>query len=128
MAGRILGARGETAVEMPDGSEQRLLYTNRALIEAERALGKSVIGIAEGFTTGTSGMSETLVLLQVGMEAARHEAREGGRRISERDAERVMDAVGFTGVVGPVMEGVAEVLSYDPTADAEADPDEDPNA
>ena len=126
MAGRILGARGEATIEMPDGTEQRLLYTNRALIEAERELGKSILGIAEGFTTGTSGMSETLVLLKVGMEAARHEAREGGRRISDNGAVRVMDLVGFAGVVGPVMEGVADVLSYEPASSENEEVD--PNA
>ncbi len=128
MAGLILGARGETTIEMPDGTEQRLLYTNRALIEAERTLGKSILGIAQGFTTGESGMSETLVLLKVGMEAARHEAREGGRRISENGALRVMSLVGFAGVVGPVMEGVAEVLGYEPASSEDELEDDDPNA
>lgn len=125
---RIVGARGETEIQVPDGDVVRLLYTNRALVDAERSLGQSIIGIAEGFTQNRSGLSEILVLLQAGMEAARHDAREGGRRVSERDAEKVMDAVGFAGVVGPVMEGVCEVLSFDPNSDDDADSDaDDPN-
>ena len=120
------GARGERTIVTEEG-EVRVLFTNRALIEAERAMGKRITGVAQGFVDGESGMTEIMHLLQAGMEAARHDAREGGRRISQNDALRLLDEIGFAGIAAPVMEAVAEVLSYEP-ADAEgASADDDPN-
>ena len=119
------GARGEYSIQTEAG-EVRLLYTNRALVDAELAMGKSVLAVSQGFVQGESGMTEMVHLLQAGMEAARHDAREGGRRVTVNDALRVMDEVGLAGVAAPVMEGVAAVLSYDPTNEEDQEED-DPN-
>lgn len=119
------GARGERAI-VTEAGEVRVLYTNRALVEAERAMGKSVLSVAQGFADGESGITEVMHLLQAGMEAARHDARQGGRRVSPNDALRLMDEIGFAGIAAPVMEAVVEVLSYDP-ADADEYGDDDPN-
>lgn len=117
------GARGETTIYLPDGSEVTVLYTNRALAEAEQHLGRSIIGVAEGFANGTSGITEIAQTLRVGMEAARRDARSGGRTVTLQDAFDVLDQVGFPQVAAAVMTAVAEVLGYD----GETEPEPDPN-
>ena len=131
MRGR--GARGEGTLTTADGDEVRVLYTNRALAEAEQAMGKSVLAVAQGFADGDSGIGDMAALLQAGMEAARHDGREGGRRVAVNDAFEVMDAVGFAGVATVVMEAVSDVLSYDPASSeselgSSNNEDADPNA
>jgi len=121
----MAGARGESTIQTESG-EIRLLYTNRALVAAEKAMGKSVLAVSQGFVAGESGVTEMVHLLHAGMEAARHEDREGGRRLTVNDALRVMDEVGLGGVAGPVMESIAEVLSYDPTNEDDEE-ENDPN-
>lgn len=108
-----MAARGERTFQAA-GRDVIVLFTNRALAGAEKRLGKGIIGIANGFMAGESGMAEMAVLLQVGMEAARVDARAGGRPVSLDDAYAVMDEVGFAVVAVPVMEAVAAVLSYTP--------------
>jgi hypothetical protein len=108
-----MAARGERTFK--SGSrEVTVLFTNRALAGAEKRLGKGIIGIADGLLSGASGMAEIAVLLQVGMEAARVDARQGGQQISLEKAYDVLDEVGFAAVAQPVMEAVAAVLSYAP--------------
>lgn len=118
------GARGETTIQVGE-DEVRVLFTNRALAEAERRLGKSIIGVAQGFADGSSGVIETMHVLRAGMEAARRDAREGGRPVTLNAAYDVLDTAGFTAVAAAVMEAVAAVLGYD---GAEEEPDDDPNA
>lgn len=115
-----MGARGEGTIQAGD-REVVVLYTNRALAEAEQRMGKSVIGVAQGFAGGESGVLEIVYLLQAGMEAARRDARSGGRPIPLGDAYQVLDEAGFAAVAGVVMTAVAAVLSYG-TGEAE-----DPN-
>lgn len=94
--------------------EVRILFTNRALAEAEQAMGKGVIGVAQGFATGSTGLFEVAHLLRAGMEHARREAKQRGRPITLNDAYEVLDQCGFSRVAQTVMESVAAVLSYDP--------------
>jgi len=116
------GARGEAIVQAED-REVRVLFTNRALAEAESAMGKSVIGVAQGFADGASGISELAHLLRAGMEAARRDGREGGRALTLNDAYAVLDEAGFAAVAEPVMLAIANVLAYDPRQE-----EPDPNA
>lgn len=106
------GARGETILET-DSRSVRLLFTNRALAEAEGTMGKSVIGVAQGFASGESGITELGHLLRAGMEAARRDAREGGRPITLREAYDVLDEAGFAGAAEAVFTAISAVLSYD---------------
>jgi len=106
-----MGARGEATIEA-DGREVRILFTNRALAEVEAQLGQSIIAVAQGLADGSSGITEAAHLLRAGMEAARRDAGEGGRAIAMTDVYRVLDDVGYTGVVLAVSEAMAAVLSY----------------
>jgi hypothetical protein len=107
----MTGARGDVSIQ--DGEhEVRLLYTNRALANAERALGKSIIAVAQAFGSGGCGIYDVAQLLLAGMEAARQESKATGRAHTLGDAYAVMDRAGFTQAANAVMEGIAAVLSY----------------
>ena len=123
MANTVRGARGEGVI-MAGGREVHILYTNRALAEAEGQMGKSVLGVAQGFAGGDSSLGDLAHLLRAGMQAARRESGER-RPVKLTEAYEVMDAVGFSEVASAVMQGVAAVLGY--SADDEADDDTDPN-
>jgi len=105
------GARGEATIQAGE-REVHILFTNRALAEAESEMGKSVIGVAQGFAEGASGVSDIAHLLRAGMEAARRDAHTGGHVVSLNDAFQVLDEVGFTAVTVAVMEAVSAVLSF----------------
>lgn len=108
-----MGARGEGIIKIGE-REIPILFTNRALAEAEKELGKGIVGILQGFTTGSAGISEVVVLLKVGLEAARRDGNPYyGKRVQTSDAYEVLDQVGFGSVTAPVMEAVAAVISYD---------------
>ena len=115
----MAGARGEATIQAGE-REVHILFTNRALAEVETRLKQSIIGVAQGFADGTAGVTELVHLLRAGMEAARREAREGGR-VSLNEAFEVLDEAGFTAVTMAVMDAVSAVLSFG-TAD------QDPNA
>ena len=106
------GARGDITLQAGN-REVRLLYTNRALADAEGTMDKSVIGVARGFASGESGIIELAHLLRAGMEAARRDAREGGRPISLNEAYEVLEEAGFAGAAQAVFTAISEVLSYD---------------
>jgi hypothetical protein len=106
-----MSARSETTI-FTDDNEVKLLYTNRALANAEKLMGKSVIQVAQGFADGESGITEMAMLLQAGMAEYKRDARVGGKPITVEDAYDVMDSVGFTEVAQVVMEAIAEVLVF----------------
>lgn len=116
----MTGARGEATICLED-REVHLLYTNRALANAERMMGKSIVAVARGFSAGESGILDLGYILLAGMQAAKVDARIPGRQYSLDDAYEILDEVGFAGVAGPVMESVADVLSYS-ADDGGADP------
>lgn len=116
-----MGARGEGTIQAGD-REVSVLFTNRALADAEKAIGRGIIGVAQGFQDGRSGVGDVAHLLQAGMEAARRDERRGGRSVTIQDAYEVLDKAGFTAVANAVMLAVAAVLEYDGRDDVE-----DPN-
>jgi len=107
----VSGARGEATI-IAGEREVRILFTNRALADAEAQIGKSIIAVAQGFADGSSGITETAHLLRAGMEAARRDAGEGGRTVALTDAYVVLDEAGFAAVATAVCEAIAAVLSY----------------
>jgi hypothetical protein len=122
-----MSARSEGTIQAngADGrpTEVTVLFTNRALAEAEAAIGRGIIGVAQGFRDGRSGVGDVAQLLRAGMEAARRDQRRGGRVVTLLDAYRVLDEAGFTAVAEVVMTAVAEVLGYSgEKAEEEADP------
>jgi len=125
-AGHV-GARGEGIIQHGE-TEYRILFTNRALAEAESATGKSVIALAQGFANGTTGIGDVARMLSTGLEAARRDANAGGRTYTLFDAYRIMDEVGFTEVARAVMEAVSVVLKFDGEEQPDQGEDEAPKA
>jgi hypothetical protein len=107
----VTGARGEATIQAGD-REVTVLFTNRALAEAEARMGKNFGAVARDLADGNFGMNEIAHLLRVGMEGARREARDGRRAISLDDAFDVLDAAGLATVASSVMEAIAAVLGY----------------
>ena len=108
---------------MVDGSPVEILFTNRALAQAEVQLGRTVLQIArdaEGL-----GMGDLARLLLVGMNAARRDAKMGGKPPKLNDAYDVMDAVGFTEALRVVIDALAAVLGYGQD-DTDEEIDDDP--
>ena len=118
----MIGARGEATIVAGD-REVPILFTNRALGSAEKQIGQSILGILAGIDSGTTGLNELAILLRVGMDAARVDAREPGPQVSLNAAWDVLDGAGFPVVLERVVTAVAAVLAFG-TGEGEA---EDPN-
>lgn len=114
----MAGARGERIIQAGE-QEIRILFTNRALADAEKSMGKSVFGVARGLINGQSGIGDIASLLQAGMQAARRDAGEKPFAVSLDRAFAVLDEVGVTAVASAVMEAMAAVLSYTPEGGAD---------
>lgn len=109
-----VGARGDGVLTV-EGEPVRVLFTNRALADAEAAVGRTVLQIVRDFES--LGIRETAQLLRVAMDAARRDDRSGTRAISMEDAWRVMDAVGFAEVATLLVQAISAVLSYKESRD-----------
>jgi len=116
-----------TGVINHNGGEILVLYSNRAIAEAESMMGKGIIGVLNGFENGQSGVKEVAVLFSAGMDAARRYYRLGGKRASLQDAYDLMDQIGFTVVAAEVFQAVSEVIAHsgddnqDETEDSESE-------
>jgi len=108
--------------------EVRLLYTNRALSEAEAELDKSILLTIQGFVNGKSGVTDIAALLKAGMEAGRREARISNKPITMNDAFEVMDEVGLTATAEAVMKAITGVLGYKEGEVPPGEKEDDPNA
>ena len=122
------GARGETYLTV-DGEETPVLLTNRALANAERLIGRSILLVLREAGSLSFGINETAILLREGLEQARRDQRTRAQPYRVEDAWRIMDQVGFSQVARAVMGALNTCLSYDPDEepglDAEADVEAD---
>jgi len=121
MVKQLKGARGE-AVIVIDEDEYPILFTNRAIAEAEQRCGKTITYLLQGAGAGNLGMSDLAALLTCGLEAARKE-RGGGKPVQMGQAYDLLDRVGFTRATTAVISALAPVIGYDP--DEEGGDDED---
>jgi hypothetical protein len=106
--------RQERTLTDADGKETRILFTMRALGEAEKVVGKPIMGILDDLVQNKGSIEDIAGLLRAGMEAARRDAKQPGRVVSMIDAYEVMEACGFTQTVSMVGEAIAGVISYSP--------------
>lgn len=116
-----MSARGE-AVILVGGKEVQVLFTNRAIIAAEKQIGKGIMQALSDFSSGGGSYTDLTALLRAGMEAARQDAKAAGRPVSNDDAINLLDQVGFAGAAGPVMSALAAVISYSSNGDEAGDP------
>ncbi len=115
------GARGEGILEL-DGEQYAVLFTNRALADAERATGKTVLQLMASAQANLMGMGDLVHLLAVGLEYARREHRHAGGGTSANDAWRLLDNLGFAAVAVVVYEALAAVMSYRHPEGEKSDP------
>ena len=118
--------RGEGLIEA-GGKEYQLFFNNKALAEAERAIGKSMGVLASQVSAGTFSVSETAALLRIGVNSARREFRLKIVPITLDDAFSIMDEVGFLVAGSAVIAPLTEVLVYDPSDADENDEGEEGN-
>jgi hypothetical protein len=114
------GARGE-AYLVVDGEQRPILFTNRALSEAERLIGRALFGLIMAGKTELT-FEATAQLIWVGMEHGRRDARVGGAAYKISDAWAVMDACGIGPCVTAVFEAITAVMSYDGGKQADESP------
>lgn len=107
------GARGEGYLEL-EGESYVVLFTNRALADAERATGKTVMQLMAAAQGNAIGMGDVAHLLAVGLEYARREHRNRTGGYTANDAWRLLDQLGFATVAAVVLEALAAVMSYRP--------------
>ena len=117
------GARGEAILEA-EGESYPILFTNRAIFEAERATGKAVLEIINMLSTQSLSMGALVQLLLIGLEHGRRDARQNNRPHTLNDAWNIIDVVGFRAVLAAVFEALAAVLSYSQVTGDESPPEE----
>ncbi len=103
------GARGEGYLDAEQG-EYPILFTNRALAEAERALNMTVLEIARN--ASNLGVNAVAQLARIGLEASRRDRRDSRRAYTLDDAFDLLDSYGFAAVARVVVEALTAVLSY----------------
>lgn len=108
---RLVGARGEGTIEF-QGQTLPVLLTNRAIAEAEKATGKTMIQLAQAGSTGNIGMNDIVQLLRAGLEYGRRDAGIQRQVYSVDDAYNVLDALGFAPCAKVVILALSDVLSY----------------
>jgi len=120
-----MGARGEATISVK-GREVNVLFTNRAIMSVEQQLGKGIVELLQKFQSGGFGYTDMTALLRAGMEAARLDARSGGKPVSNNDAVEIIHECGLIPISGPLIEAVTAVITYGADGDEESG-DEDPN-
>jgi len=110
------GARGEGMIEF-EGQELPVLLTNRAIAEAEKATGKTIIRLAQDANSGDIGMADIAALMRAGLEYGRRDAGVQRRTYTMADAYDVMDGCGFATAAKIVFTAVSSVLSYSSETD-----------
>jgi hypothetical protein len=116
------GARGESYLEL-DGERYTLLYTNRAIAEAEKAIGRPAVQIVNATARGDGVATGDIAnLLAVGLEYARRNHLRSGDGTTSNDAWRLLDGCGYGACLSAVIDGLVAVLSYSPPGAQPTDP------
>ena len=120
----LMSARGEGVIQAGD-REVAVLFTNRALGQAEKQLGRSAVGVVNGGYEKL-GISELVIFLQAGMQAARRDNGETGR-VTLDDAYQLLDAAGFAPAYLVVVRCISDVIGYSPKESGDEAEGPDPN-
>lgn len=105
------GARGETWID-DDNQQHSLLFTNRALVEAEAALKRGILDILAAASGGNLSLTDVARLAQIGLEHSRRDRRDSRKPYTLDDALNLLDEYGFAAVAAAVFGGLAAVVSY----------------
>lgn len=104
----MAGARGEGTIQY-QGETLPVLLTNRAIAEAEKATGKTMVQLAR---SSDIGMGDVVHLLRAGLEYGRRDANLRRQVYSVDEAYDVMDELGFTTCAKVVLGALADVIAY----------------
>lgn len=107
-----IGARGECRIEVAGEGERVILFTNQALMTAEKELGKSITRTLQQFERGDVFISDYAILLRLGLETARREYKEQRGSYTLAEAIHIMDVVGFVPVAAVVYGALSEVFGF----------------
>jgi len=118
------GARGEAFLEA-NGESYRILFTNRAIAEAEQRTGKAFLHLLRLASIEDLGVNDVANLLVTGLEAARRETG-GGRPYQITQAFDLMDAVGFVQAAQAVVLALTAVLAFGSKAEEGEESDSPP--
>ena len=118
------GARGEAVLEA-NGESYRILFTNRAIAEAEQRTGKAFLHLLRLASIEDLGVNDVANLLVTGLEAARRETG-GGRPYQITQAFDLMDAVGFVQAAQAVVLALTAVLTFGSKAEEGEESDSPP--
>ena len=116
------GARGE-GILIVDGVEHRVLFTNRAMAESERRTGRTISAAARAAAAGELPLNELVMMLVVGLGAAR-QAGHGAAVYTPARAWELMDSAGYMEVMRVVISAASDALTWSPD---EAEGDDSPN-
>ena len=105
------GARGEGYIDA-ENQEHPVLFTNRALAEAEQVLGLPMAGYLARARSGDIGVQQIAQLLRIGLEHARRDRKEQRASYTQNDAFDLLDEFGFVAVSTVVVQALTAVLTY----------------
>lgn len=108
----MIGARGECILDLGDEGQKTLLFTNQALIQAERELGSTFPAIINKFRMVDVSLSECQKLVRIGLETARREYGEARPAYTDADALHVLDVVGYYALVEALAGALVAVFTY----------------
>lgn len=132
-ANKMLGARKEAILQVKDEEgtvvrEHRLLFSTRALADAEAKIGKSMTQILGGFGTGRSGVREIALLVQAGLEAQRRDGGISKEPVSYDEACDLVDLIGLSPTAEAINDAIAAVFSYGKPSEEGSDGSASPDA
>lgn len=108
----VVGARGECRFDMGEGEERAVLFTNAALMTAERELGKTLPGLIRQLIAVDLSLTNCRTLLRIGLETARRENHEARASYNDADAQKVLDLIGYYTVTEQLSKAIIEVFNY----------------
>ena len=106
------GARGEAILRLGD-EERPILFTVRALADAETQLGKTIQKIGQSMQADGLPLADLARLTLTGLEAARRDAHPGTRPYTIADAWAIIESMGFLPATKAVFEAISMAYNYD---------------
>lgn len=124
-----VGARGECrfTVESANGEqeERTLLFTNAALMTAERELGTTFPGIIRQLEATNLSLTNCRTLIRIGLETARRENHEARGSYTDADAQSLLDQVGYFNMVVGLTAAIYMVFNFGRNLKKEKPKDDD---
>ena len=107
------GARGEMFLEQ-EGESHAVLFTLRALAEAEQRTGHGILAMLRG---ASFTINDIAAILLSGLEAGRRDGHTGARPYTMKRAMAMIEDLGYLTVAGEVISALSEVLDRDSDAE-----------